>query len=112
MQFWQAYALGTLFVLYLLARTAALKLPPKVPLAWSQSIRMKPLEDIIMPMRLCRIQKIMIHKIQCFTFSGDGQDYDYEIGGSFGDTGGPDVQLLPTTFTVTQTVFATGDTIL
>ena len=46
-----------------------------------------------------------------FSFSGDGQDYDYEIGGSFGDTSGPEVQILPTTFTVTQTVFATGDTI-
>ena len=46
-----------------------------------------------------------------FSFSGDGQDYDYEIGGSFGDTSGPEVQILPTTFTVTQTVFATGDVI-
>ena len=55
----------------------------------------------------------MIHISQnsMFSFSGDGQDYDYEIGGSFGDTSGPEVQILPTTFTVTQTVFATGDII-
>ena len=68
MQFWQAFALGTLFVLYLLARTAALKLPPKVPLAWSQSIRMKPLEDIIMPMRLYRPQKNYYSQNSMFYF--------------------------------------------
>ena len=40
-------------------------------------------------------------------FTGDGADYEYEIEDSRGTPTGLDAKLMPTTYTVTQTVYAT-----
>ena len=39
--------------------------------------------------------------------SGDGEDYEYVIEDSRGTPSGLDAKLMPTTYTITQTVYAT-----